>query len=86
VVLAYPAVQFAADAMERAGSADRAAITEAMASSTWAGHFMPYGPTEMINGQNQGARPLITQVQGTAIEVVAPVDYTTAPAIFPRPA
>ena len=86
VFLAYTAVQFAADAMERAGSADRAAITEAMASSTWAGHFMPYGATEMVNGQNQGARPLITQVQGTAIEVVAPADYETAPAIFPRPA
>jgi len=86
VFLAYTAVQFVADAMERAGSADRAALIEAMASSTWDGHFMPYGPTKMVDGQNQGARPLITQVLGAEIEVVSPAEYATKPAVFPRPA
>lgn len=86
VFLAYTAVQFVADAMERAGSADREALVQAMASSTWDGHFMPYGPTKMADGQNEGARPLITQVQGSEIEVVSPADYETNPAVFPRPA
>jgi branched-chain amino acid transport system substrate-binding protein len=86
VFLAYTAVRFIADAMERAGSADRAKIVEALATSTWSGHFMPYGPTEMVNGQNQGAQPLVMQVQGEEIEVVSPAEFMTKPAIFPRPA
>ncbi|MCP5367605.1 MAG: ABC transporter substrate-binding protein [Hyphomicrobiales bacterium] len=86
VFLAYEAVMFAADAMERAGSADRAKIIAAMASSTWSGHFMPYGPTKMVNGQNEGAQPLVMQIQGKEIEVVAPADYATKAAQFPRPA
>jgi len=85
VFLAYTAMMFAADAMERAGSGDRAAITEAMAGSDWAGSIMPYGATEMENGQNMGARPLVTQVQGDKINVINPAEYATAQAIFPRP-
>lgn len=83
VFLAYTAVMFLADAIERAASADRAAIIDALASSTWDGHFMPYGPTRIVNGQNEGARPLVVQVQGAEIEVVHPADYMTKPAIFP---
>lgn len=84
--LAYTAMMFTADAIERAASTDRAKITEAMASSTWSGHFMPYGPTKMDNGQNAGARPLATQVLGNEIEVISPADYATKAAVFPRPA
>jgi branched-chain amino acid transport system substrate-binding protein len=79
-------VRFVADAMERAASADRAAIIDALASSTWGGHFMPYGPTKMVDGQNQSAQPLNTQILGKEIEVVAPAEYMTKPAVFPRPA
>jgi branched-chain amino acid transport system substrate-binding protein len=86
VFLAYTAVRFAADAMERAGSADRAKIIEAMAASTWSDHFMPYGATQMVNGQNQGALPLVMQIQGKEIEVVHPPQHKTKSAIFPRPA
>lgn len=86
VFLAYTAVRFAADAIERAGSADRGKIIEAMASSTWSDHFMPYGPTSIVNGQNEAARPLVMQIQGKNIEVVSPVDYVTRSAVFPRPA
>lgn len=86
VFLAYTAVMFAVDAIERAASTDRAKITEAMAGSTWSGHFMPYGPTKMVKGQNTGAQPLIMQVQGKEIEVVAPKAYATKAAQFPRPA
>ncbi len=86
VFLAYTAVRWVADSMERAGSADREKIIEALASSTWDGHFMPYGPTKIVNGQNQGAQPLVMQVQGDEIEVVAPAEYMTKPVVFPRPA
>ena len=86
VFLAYTAMKFTADAIERAGSSDREKITEAMASSNWSGHFMPYGQTKMVNGQNMGAQPLATQVLGKEIEVIAPSKYATAKALFPRPA
>ena len=85
VFLAYTAMMFTADAIERAGSADRKKIIEAMASSEWKGHFMPYGPTKMVNGQNEGAQPLVTQVMGKDIEVVSPQDFATKKAMFPRP-
>ncbi len=86
VFLAYTAVRFVADAIERAGSAEREAIVAALAASTWDGHFMPYGPTRIENGQNTGARPLVMQVQGQEIEVVSPAEFATKAAIFPRPA
>lgn len=86
VFLAYTAMQFTADAIERAGSADRGKITEAMSTSNWSGHIMPYGETKMENGQNIGARPLVTQVQGNDIVVVSPSSYAAAKTIFPRPA
>ena len=85
VFLAYTAMMFTLDAIERAGSADRTAITEAMTASTWGGHIMPYGATKMENGQNTGARPLVMQVQGSDIGVINPSEYATAEAIFPRP-
>ena len=79
-------MRFIADAIERAGSPDRAKIKEALATSSWENHFMPYGPTKIVNGQNQGAQPLITQVLDGEIEVVSPAEFMTRPAVFPRPA
>ena len=55
-LMSYTAVWLLADALERARSAARDAVIEALATSTWAGHFMRYGPTRFVNGQNQGAR------------------------------
>jgi branched-chain amino acid transport system substrate-binding protein len=86
VFLAYTAMMFAVDAIERAGSDDRAKIMEAMASSTWSGSIMPYGSTAMDKGQNVGARPLVTQVMGGDINVIAPSEYASMKAMFPRPA
>lgn len=54
----YSAVGLLADALERARSTARQHIVDALSKSTWSGHFMPYGPTRFVNGQNQGARPL----------------------------
>ncbi|HQY28680.1 MAG TPA: ABC transporter substrate-binding protein, partial [Burkholderiaceae bacterium] len=83
VFMTYTAVRLLADAIERAKSADRAAIMDALASSTFADHFMPYGPTKFVNGQNQGAQPLMTQVIKGDIRVIVPRDFREAEPIFP---
>lgn len=83
--LNYACVGLLADALERARSSDRAAIIQALASSTWEGHIMPYGPTRFVNGQNMGARAMNTQILAEDIKVVYPPEYATAPVVFPRP-
>ena len=72
-----------ADALERAKSADRAAITNALETSTFSDHFMPYGPTKFVNGQNTGAQPLMTQVLKNDIKVIVPRDYREIDPVFP---
>src|SRR3984957_6929049 len=85
VYMNYSSVLLLADALERAGSADRAKITSALESSTFAGHVMPYGPTKFVNGQNQGAAPVNTQVLGNDIQVILPAAFASAKAVFPMP-
>jgi len=85
VYMNYSAVLLLADAIERAASADRAKIIAALASSTFAGHVMPYGPTEFVDGQNQGAAPVNTQVQGNDIQVILPAAFASGKPIFPMP-
>ena len=86
VYMNYSAVLLLADAIERAASADRAKIIAALASSTFAGHVMPYGPTKFVDGQNQGAAPVNTQVQGNDIQVILPAQFASAKPVFPMPA
>ncbi|HWM80688.1 MAG TPA: ABC transporter substrate-binding protein [Pseudolabrys sp.] len=85
VFMNYSCVLLLADAIERARSADRAKIIEAMASSTFSGHVMPYGPTKFVNGQNQGAMPVNTQVLDKDIQVILPATFASAKAVFPMP-
>ncbi len=81
--LNYSCVRLLADALEKAGSADRAKLTEAITNSTFADHIMPYGPTKFVNGQNQGAAPVNTQVQNGDIKVIFPTEFADAKAVFP---
>ncbi len=83
VALNYSGVLLLADALERAASADRKAVVAAIASSTFTGHIMPYGPTKFENGQNTGAAPVNTQVQGKDIKVIFPDDFADAKPVFP---
>jgi branched-chain amino acid transport system substrate-binding protein len=85
VYMNYSCVLLLADAIERAGSADRAKITAALASSTFADHLMPYGPTKFVDGQNQGAAPVNTQVLNNDIEVILPTRFASAKPVFPMP-
>jgi branched-chain amino acid transport system substrate-binding protein len=84
--LNYANVMLLADALERAGSADKAKLTDALAASTFSGHFMPYGPTKFENGQNTGAVPVVTQVQDNDIKVIFPASVAEAQPVFPVPA
>ncbi len=79
----YTAMMLLADAINRAKSTDRAAITDALANSTFSDHFMPYGPTKFVNGQNTGAQPLMTQVAKNDIKVIIPREYREMEPIFP---
>jgi branched-chain amino acid transport system substrate-binding protein len=79
----YTAMMMLADAIGRAGSADRAAITAALEKSQFSDHFMPYGPTKFVNGQNTGAQPLMTQVLKNDIKVIVPRDYREIDPVFP---
>jgi branched-chain amino acid transport system substrate-binding protein len=84
IPLNYSCVKLVADALDRAASADKAKLTDALRASTYAGHIMPYGPTKFgDNGQNAGAGPVNTQVQGNDIKVIFPADFADAKAVFP---
>jgi branched-chain amino acid transport system substrate-binding protein len=86
VFMNYSCILLVADAIERAASADRAKLISALESSTFAGHVMPYGPTKFVNGQNQGAAPVNTQVLGGDIQVIFPAAFASAKPVFPMPA
>jgi branched-chain amino acid transport system substrate-binding protein len=83
VYLNYSAVQLLADAIERARSTKREDLMNALANSTWDKHIMPYGPTKFVNGQNEGARPLMMQVLKNDIKVVLPDTYAETQPAFP---
>ena len=81
--LTYASMWLLADALENAKSIDRAAIIDALEKSTFSNHFMPYGPTKFVNGQNQGAQPLMVQVLDKDIKVIIPREYRQADPLFP---
>jgi branched-chain amino acid transport system substrate-binding protein len=83
VFLNYECVYLLADAIERAKSTRREAIIDALAASTWDRTFMPYGPTKFVNGQNQGAEPLVMQVVKGDIEVILPNTFAQRAPVFP---
>ncbi len=85
VYLGYSTVMLLADSLERAGSADKEKLIAAVASSTFKAELMPYGPTKFTNGQNEGAQPGVMQSLKGDIEVIAPEQFASAKAVFPRP-
>lgn len=86
VYCAYNAVMLLADAIERSGSLAADKIIQSLSASTWDKHFMPYGPTRFVNGQNEGAAGCGLQVINDEINVVFPDKFAQATAVFPRPA
>lgn len=85
VLFGYFAVQVMADAIARAASAEPDKVIAAFAASTYAGAWLPYGPTKFVGGQNQGARGLGLQIQDADIKVIWPAEFADAKPLFPRP-
>jgi len=83
IPLNFTSILYLADAMERAGSVESDALIEALASSTFEDHVMPYGPTRIENGQNMGAAPVMTQVQQSEIKVIYPEAFANAKPNYP---
>jgi branched-chain amino acid transport system substrate-binding protein len=84
-VLAYQAVYVIADALERAGSSDPAAVRAALAETNIPEHFLAYpGPiTFNAEGENTNAQPTLMQVQGGLVLQVAPADIGQTEPIYP---
>lgn len=85
VYLTYSNVMLLADALEKAGSADKEKLTAALAASDYKADLLPYGPTKFVNGQNQGGKPGVMQALKGEIEVIAPEAFASAKAVFPKP-
>jgi len=85
VYMNYSCMLLLTDAIERAAGVDRTKIIAALEGSNFAGHVMPYGPTRFINGQNQGAAPVTTQVLSGDIQVIFPASFASAKPVFPTP-
>jgi branched-chain amino acid transport system substrate-binding protein len=85
VPVGYLAVKLLADAFERAGSTDKERVIAALETSTFNDSMMPFDATRFVNGQNQGARAVLLQVQDNDIISVWPDQFAAKPPIFPRP-
>ncbi len=84
VYLSYTSIMLYADALQRAGSADKEKVIAALAASTWSDHILPYGPTKFVDGQNQGGRAALLQASKTDIDVVWPNEFAAAKPTYPR--
>ncbi len=85
VYLSYSAIMLYADALQRAGSADKEKVIAALETSTWFPSIMPYGPTKFVNGQNTGGRGALQQASKSDIDVIWPNEFASTKPIFPRP-
>lgn len=80
----YALIHVVAQALEKAGSSDRGALTEVLKTEEFDPTVMPYGTVKFDEtGQNQNALPLNTQVQNGDIKVIYPEEYAQVDPIFP---
>lgn len=87
ITMNYDCVRLLADALERAGSAERSAVKGALAATNWDGMIMPYQAVEFDErGQNIHARPVNTQIIGDEIEIIFPEELASAEVVYPMPA
>jgi branched-chain amino acid transport system substrate-binding protein len=85
-VQSYSATMVLRDALERAGSPDRAKIREALATTNLADHILPQGPIHFDKaGENANAQPALLQNQGGKTVVVGPPSFAETKAVFPVP-
>jgi branched-chain amino acid transport system substrate-binding protein len=85
-VQAYSAAMVLRDALERAGSPDRARVRDALAKTSLADHILPQGPIQFDKtGENVNAQPALLQNQSGKTVVVGPAAFAEAKAVFPVP-
>ena len=73
--------------IERAGRPTAPRSSRRWRASTFGDHFMPYGPTKFVNGQNMGAAPVNTQVSERRHQGDLPGRSSRTPKpVFPMPA
>jgi branched-chain amino acid transport system substrate-binding protein len=85
-VQSYSAMMVLRDALERAGSPDRARVREALAKTNLTDHILPQGPIQFDRtGENANAQPALLQNQGGKTVVVGPAQFAEAKAVFPVP-
>jgi branched-chain amino acid transport system substrate-binding protein len=85
-VQAYSALMVQRDALERAGTADRAKVREALAKTNLADHILPQGPIQFDRtGENVGAQSALLQNQNGRTVVVGPTQFAEAKPVFPVP-
>ncbi len=84
-VYAYQPLLLIADALERAGKADRDALRDALAKTNVTQHMLPQGPIVFgPDGQNINARATMMQVVDKEVRVVWPQEYAEAKPVFPE--
>lgn len=84
-VLSYDAMYIIAQAIEEAGSADPAAIRDAISAIEYSDHILPYQGAITFDetGENTIAAPVLMQVQDGAIYQVWPEGVAEREPIFP---
>lgn len=82
----YQPIPVIADALERAKSAKRDDLREALTKTNFTHHILPQGPIVFgSDGQNKNANTLLMQILKSKIEEVWPEEYSTAKVVFPVP-
>jgi branched-chain amino acid transport system substrate-binding protein len=85
-VMAYQVVHVLRDALERAGSADREKVRDALAKTNLSEHILPQEAVRFDEaGENVNASPALLQVQAGKPVAVGPAKYAEAKPVFPVP-
>jgi len=85
-VQAYTVIGVVKDALERAGSADRDRLRDALAKTNLTDHILPQDAIKFDDaGENANASPALLQVQGGRPVVVGPARFAEAKPVFPVP-
>jgi branched-chain amino acid transport system substrate-binding protein len=85
-VMAYQLVYVLKDALERAGSADRDKLRDALAKTNLTDHILPQDAIRFDDiGENANASPALLQVQNGRPVVVGPARFAEAKPVFPVP-
>src|SRR3989440_4548050 len=85
-VQAYTVIHLVTDPLERAGSADRDKLRDALARTNVTDHILPQDAIKFDDtGENVNATPALLQVQGGKPVVVGPARFAEAKPVFPVP-